>query len=363
MKKCMIALFFAILLLPNLIWQVAGTGETVNTENRELAEWPELSLDHLEQFPSGVENYINDHAPFRSDWINTYASLNLSLFHSIDHTDVIVGKENWLFYKGNETVIDTLRICPFSEEEMSIILEQLLEIRDKYAKNGREFVFLIVPNKETIYSQYLPDCYAPLSDISRAEQLTDYIRSHSDIHVLFPVKELQEASLDNLTYYRTDTHWNALGALIGSHLLIEAAGGMPPDANAFSLTMENGGRGDLGDLGHTPMSYIDETYIHILDYLEDVDTEILEYDGDGSGLIRTTSPNAPDTRSIAMVRDSFAEAMVPILSRNFQNMTLINWKMLATIDPAFLDGDVFAYEIAERNLGRLQGDLATLLEK
>lgn len=363
MKKCMIILFFSVLLLPNLIWHAAGFEDTTNTENRALSEWPEWSPDKMDDFPSEVESFINDHAPFRSAWMDAYASINFSLFHSIDHAEVIVGKENWLFYKGNETVYDSLGICPFSEEELHGILEQLLDLRERYAKDGKEFVFLLIPNKETVYSQYMPDCYAPLSDTSRARQLVDYIQTHSDICVRFPLPDLQEASQETLIYYKTDTHWNALGALIGTHVLLEALGHTAAELPSFSLTVKDGERGDLGDLGHTPMTYLDETSMQIDNYLTYVDTETLEYDENGSGLIRTSAPNAPDTRTIVMIRDSFASAMVPILSRNFQAMTLVNWEKIATVDPAALDGDVFVYEIVERNLGRMAGDLTELLNK
>ena len=92
MRKCMILLFFAILLMPGVLGALlGGAPEGQNTENRTLAERPELSFENLEDFPADAEAYINDHAPFRDQFIDAYASMNMELFHSIDNNDVIVG--------------------------------------------------------------------------------------------------------------------------------------------------------------------------------------------------------------------------------------------------------------------------------
>ena len=148
MRKCMIALFFAILLMPGVLGALlGGAAEGQNTENRTLAERPELSFENLEDFPADAEAYINDHAPFRDQFIDAYASMNMELFHSIDNNDVIVGKEDWLFYAGNDSRVDALGISPFTEVEQWSITTQLLQIRQKYGKDRDSFVFFIAPDK------------------------------------------------------------------------------------------------------------------------------------------------------------------------------------------------------------------------
>ena len=155
MRKCMILLFFAILLMPGVLGALlGGAPEGQNTENRTLAERPELSFENLEDFPADAEAYINDHAPFRDQFIDAYASMNMELFHSIDNNDVIVGKEDWLFYAGNDSRVDTLGIAPFTEVEQWSITTQLLQIRQKYGKDRDSFVFFIAPDKEIVYRQY-----------------------------------------------------------------------------------------------------------------------------------------------------------------------------------------------------------------
>ncbi|MFQ8843189.1 MAG: hypothetical protein ACLR8P_22265 [Clostridium fessum] len=92
----MIAVFFACILSPNLLFPILKTTADEGTgENRSLAAFPTLSLETIDTFPSGVEDWINDHAAFRNRFLSLNARLNLSLFQFGDSQDVIAGKR-WL---------------------------------------------------------------------------------------------------------------------------------------------------------------------------------------------------------------------------------------------------------------------------
>ena len=95
----MIAVFFACILSPNLLFPILKTTADEGTgENRSLAAFPTLSLETIDTFPSGVEDWINDHAAFRNRFLSLNARLNLSLFQFGDSQDVIIGKDGWYFY-------------------------------------------------------------------------------------------------------------------------------------------------------------------------------------------------------------------------------------------------------------------------
>ena len=96
----MIAVFFACILSPNLLFPILKTTADEGTgENRSLAAFPTLSLETIDTFPSGVEDWINDHAAFRNRFLSLNARLNLSLFQFGDSQDVITGKDGWYFYR------------------------------------------------------------------------------------------------------------------------------------------------------------------------------------------------------------------------------------------------------------------------
>ena len=78
--------------------------------------------------------------------------------------------------------------------------------------------------------------------------------------------------------------------------------------------------------------------------------------------MRAQTEGAPDGRKLVMIRDSFAEAMEPVLQKYFGETVLINWQNIGSTDIGSYGGDVFVYEVVERNLGRIPGDLASILE-
>ena len=68
-------LFLSILIVPSLLWGVkkvirSDVWEVQLDENRELAKWPQKFSSDV---PSEVEDYYNDHLPFRSVMLHAYS--------------------------------------------------------------------------------------------------------------------------------------------------------------------------------------------------------------------------------------------------------------------------------------------------
>lgn len=355
MKKYYVVLFFLLLTLPNLLGTLVKS-EEVNRENRRLASAPQLSWENLLEFPAEVEAYLNDHAPFRSHIMDAYAVFNMRLFHSVEHSDVILGKEDWMFYKGNGSVTDMLGVDCFSERQLAGLLESLLKLRSLTVEDPEDFVLYIAPNKEIIYRQYVPDAYAPVTDTSKAKDLIRYIREHSDIKVVYPEEALKEAAKENLTYYRYDTHWNQYGGFLGAQELLKALGVKPVLTEKWSVCQaENGGWRDLIKLVHFPEGFMQEHDVVVKGYLEDVAATVVveDEDEDGSGLTETISPRAAQEKQLVMVRDSFGKAMMSTMWKNYQKCRFIHAGHLKGKSAETYQGDVFVFEIVERQLGSM----------
>lgn len=357
MKKILMICFLGLLIGPNVMGFFADRGEAVNTEKRELASWPVLSGENLSEYPSQVEAFINDHAPFRQKFLDAYARLNLDVFDSIDSADVIKGKSGWLFYTGNESVDDYIGTNLFKENELEMITEKLLRLRDTYA-HGKEFIFMVAPNKEIVYSQYMPDSYPRSHDNGKAWQLVRYLREHSDIKVIYPAELLKEEGKDSLLYYKTDTHWNSAGGFLAVQELIGAAGGEKAGLNDVFIDYEPGTAGDLGDLFHMPADYCLDYDTEISGYYEEAEPETILNE---NGIICVETSDAPDPRKLVMIRDSFAIGMIPTVSRYYKSSVYIEWQ--AASPQVLEEGDVFVYEIVERQLGRIPLDLNQFLSE
>lgn len=362
-KKFITLCFLALLMLPNLLGLAAGPSAWNRSgENRTLAGPPELSRANLKNIPSQSEDYIGDHAPFRSLWLNAYAAVNLHLFDSIDNTAVVTGgKDGWLFYTGENTVNEMLGIELFTQEELEQILQKLLAVRERYVENNDHFVLFVAPDKEKIYKDYLPDCYENQTGTSRAGELVRYIREHSDIKVVYPVAELEAAAKDFPMYYKTDTHWNRIGAFTGSQPLIEALGGETQPWQELNLDIQERGPGDLALMGHALGLLENEMDPYYTGYHDEAEITLLEEDLTGSGLRRTQTEHAPDSRSMTIVRDSFGDAMNLVLCRYFSEVTCINWEKIQQVDMMSHQSDIFVYEVVERWVERMPSDLDSLL--
>ena len=277
---------------------------------------------------------------------------------------VIQGKEDWFFYAGEDSIIDSLGVEPFTDEQHANILEKLIKVRNKYTKENRNFVLFIPPNKERIYSEYVPDQYKNITGTSRVEELVKYIRKNSDINVVYPRKELMDAKPICDVYYKSDTHWNMVGGYVGARSLIGALmGSLDPltflkiEGKPFVVG------GDLQLMARIPDGWINDMYYNILGLTDvpiDATYVLNDEEQTGKGLI-VAHANAPrDSRKIVMIRDSYVMNMIPEILSYFEQSTLIHWQKVKSTEKEYFEGgDIFVIEYVERYLR----DLETLLDE
>ncbi len=169
----------------------------VNELNNEIVQ-------DEESLAVSLDSYLSKNFGFREELISLYASIQTKIFKVSPVEDVIYGKEGYLFYK--ETVDDYCGTNPVSEREL-YNLYKTLELMDEYVDNqGGRFLFLVAPNKNSLYD-YMPYNYGKIEGKSNWERLENKLDSvaYVDAFALFE-------SRDEELYYKTDTHWNDLGA-------------------------------------------------------------------------------------------------------------------------------------------------------
>ena len=125
-QKALIVLFVGSLILPNVIFGAfSNKFDTQNNENRELASFPEVKLTSLGKFPEAFEAFYKDHLPFKNTLVSLNNFIDTSLFRNTRIGDVIIGKDNWLFYlpskDGENAMADYQKTNLYSQEECSEI--------------------------------------------------------------------------------------------------------------------------------------------------------------------------------------------------------------------------------------------------
>lgn len=150
---------------------------------------------------------------------NTALTTMLSDDSYIHSTQVLLGKEQWLFYKtqiDGHPIDDYRGVNHFSEEELQIIAQNLIDNRNYFQNElGIRLVYMGIPNKESVYKEYMPDTVYRIREKTRADQLADYIKDHTNLEYVYPKAELISAKEKAQVYYMTDTHWNHIGAFVG----------------------------------------------------------------------------------------------------------------------------------------------------
>ncbi len=187
-----------------------------NTENRELAKLPELSIAGLSEFPAKFESNFNDNFGLRSILVRWNSMMRIGLFQQSPVSWVVIGKNGWLFLNNLNNIEDCRGFLHYTNEELRTITHNFEEQQEWLNKQGISYLVVIVPDKETIYPEYLPDSIRRTNGKTRLDQLIDYLQKNSDFRVLDLRQPLLEAKNGKYsTFYRTDGHWNDYGAFIG----------------------------------------------------------------------------------------------------------------------------------------------------
>lgn len=254
----------------------------------------------------------------------------------IESTQVLLGKEQWLFYKSEldgMPLADYQGTRQFTEEELQTIMEAFVLQRDLFAKKGIRFIVYIIPNKEIVYSDFMPDTVIRYSKESRVDLLVDYIRENSDLEIVYSKSSFLEEVKHSQLYYKYDTHWNALGAFVGvQDLLYQLYGSKDLLVSKLPVIVGKAERGDLAAMLHMREIFCDDVCYSIPD-------EQLDH-------------NQKTEDRILLVGDSFGEEMVRYLDYYFsyvENVGIFEYQGISAENPP----NIVVWECVERYIERM----------
>ena len=211
-------LFLCFLIMPNIIYRIFYKNfDHTNYENRTLASKPILVLTNINEYPKNYEEYFNDYLPFRNELVKLKNLNDIRIFKNIFSRSVLLGKYKWLFLKDNNLTEKYIGIeeYNFTEKELEIAKNNLIHFRDELKKKNIDFIFMVCPDKQFIYSEYMPDYIKRKSIKSGTDIFVEYIKNNTDIKVVYLKEELLKYKDKYQLYYKYDSHWNSLGAYIG----------------------------------------------------------------------------------------------------------------------------------------------------
>ena len=189
-----IVLFLGLLWLPTVDCFLKLDHARAPTENRMPASWPQFKgVGQSRDFITGIENYFNDHFGFRKRLVRWNNHWKHQLFRTSTPKEVLVGREGWLFYSGDRMVEHWTRQATWTEQDLQN-WRRLLELRrDWLHQRGIKYLFVVPPDKHTVYPEYLPDWMVKSSKPSKLQQLADFMKTHSSVEFIDLTQSLTEA--------------------------------------------------------------------------------------------------------------------------------------------------------------------------
>ncbi|MDH4230111.1 MAG: hypothetical protein OEW11_10295 [Nitrospirota bacterium] len=324
--------FCLAIALPSLILAITPQDAVSMAEKRKLAAFPPapVSMAAARAFPAGFEAWFNDHFGLRGPLVQTHSLILMHLLGSSPNPEVAVGRGGWLFFGGG--AMESFRGLPAMNPAVVTDFQRILESRrDWLAERGIRYLFVVPPDKQSIYPEYVRD--TPVGP-TPTDHLLTHMRVHSDVEIVdLRPPLLAKKALFGPLFMKTDTHWNGYGAYLGYRAVVERLAAwypslhpLEPEAVGFQRHPSPGG--DVAD------------QIHLAAWLTDEVVDIPEATAGECGRrspvsLTLRAPFVPSQAPfsthcegaaplhVLFLRDSFANAQIPLFARTFADVTYV----------------------------------------
>jgi hypothetical protein len=352
-KESMIVLLFllAIFLPVSGMWLKLDRFKQLN-ENRQLAKPPPLGF--TTEYRSAYTRYFNDHFGFRSSLIRANFIFRHDFLGVSPSNQVVFGKDGWLFYTGDGEIEDFRGITKYDVKTLDKWAKTLEMKRIWLEKRGIRYLFVVPPNKSSIYGEFLSNSYNRVRESTALDELFDYMKKHTRVQVVDFRQALLAAKSKQRVYHRTNTHWNEYGAFIAYRQIMKPVVQWFPslriqNVDDYLIEKEIAGGGDLANMiGGT--EFMKEEYIN----LKPLDNNLIKIEDidDSTKSPITFVQNDSSLPRALIFRDSFFSSVAPFLARHFQHSKYYwqNWNATTPIEEMVSSQkpDIVIEEIVER---------------
>jgi len=255
-------------------------------------------------------------------------------------------------------VCDVINEAGRTERQMAFVSGMYQEW---LAARGIGYVVMVVPEKFTIYPEYLPSWVARSPSPTPHDQLSAAMRRNGRVAFIDLREPLRAAKVRERVYYQTDSHWNFNGAIVGYEALMREVQRALPDklpsvAPAKRPAYSPGVDFYTGDLLHMlAMPELREDDVAPLGkVLADVASRCARrIDKDEFPGFEYYVCDRPGLPRAVVLRDSMAISLIPLLSENFSRTVYVSTRKF---DRAMIDlierekPDIVIEELVERSI-------------
>ncbi|MBQ3136887.1 MAG: hypothetical protein IJB74_05315 [Clostridia bacterium] len=338
--------------------------EFSESENRVLAPAPDFSFYAVKDgsFMKAFETYFTDQFIFRDEIIRlkTFAD---RLTGKTEVGGVYIGEEGYLFSVP----------APFDEKK-----QEIMKKISAFAESNKDskVTFMLSPNSSHIYKDKLPAHLTLEDQKAQTEKLQKYTESKKVNFInLYDAFSAQKDEIQ--LFYKTDHHWTTDAAYIAFSELMKSwkkstAGvkfNFLPVADDFQGTLSSkSGVNSSGDIIEICVPQ-NSALTYVVDYEDGEKKTASLFDGSklqqknkyevfaggnyGKITIRTTS-SEKDT--LLMVKDSYANCMLPMLTPFFAKIVVIDPRYTKEKLSAVIEENDFSHILFLYNMDTFLGD-------
>lgn len=327
-----------LLIVPNVILFSDGVGEkklplfSFSNPLKSIKEFNKYHDNNYGLKPQMVDSYLK----FKSQILNDPPLQNR----------VLTGKDGWYFLGNqyNELFNDSFGNRPFSKFELEKIKKNIKTIKEELESKGIAFYIVVPPNKHRVYSEKLP--FIIEQKPTRLEELNSYLKQEINFELLDLRDTLIASKEKELLYYKTNTHWNDLGAFIAYHKTLNTINLEVPrePISNYNIDYKPIKRGDITEMinlkfKESAISLSKKTASEIIPLKSK--REYLHF------------KNPKRNKKLIMYRDSFSNAWIQFFNESFgETIYFRDYK----ISHSFINKekpDVIIFEIIERELSTI----------
>lgn len=321
----------ALVLTLSLVCWLRPKDTYSDSERRTLAQFPELSVEHVlsGRFMSEFEDFAKDQFPMRETFRGLKARNALFVLRQKDVNELYLAD-------GHISKVE----YPLSERMIEHAAERFQHLYDKYLQ-GMNPYFAIVPDKNYYLAEqngYLAMDYDALFDAFREK--TPFLQQ-IDL----------TGHLELSDYYKTDTHWKqenitAVAAHIAETLGVNLTGGYMENRLEHPFYGVYFGQLSLPHESDT-ISYLTNDVIdefRVVSFDSGMGKEVPLYDlekgmgkdgyelflGGSHAVVSIENPNAENDRELVLFCDSFGTSLAPLLAQGYAKTTLIDIRYIAS---------------------------------
>lgn len=370
-KYIISALFVSIVAvsLPITIF-VTPADLVIKSENRKVEPFPHihnLKKSEIIAFIEKLDRYLEDRVPFKEFIYQNFAQYYKKNTISVDYSKAIEGNDGWLFLGNdyNNVLNQHTRSLQLDKTSQKNFINNIKELSSVYP--SAYTTVLVCPDKHGIYWENIPRLVKGITEHRLAEKKIVNLRENN-INVIDLYKVLKQAKKTELIYYKTDTHWNPLGAEAGFRefykQLSEKISLALLNFELYEYDTKNNFQGDLTGIGgylwlnesvpvFKPKYKVDWIYNgkEVSDY-----THLSPDLWIPTNSVFVTNNKAPNKLRVFWCGDSFADNLAPFITLSFKNIRYIPREKCLVSNKNFIkdiksfEPDLIVWETVERDL-------------